>query len=169
MTPPHMAAIAIGAWFITLIIAGAIGAWAAWGIAFDRGFEEAAGHGRHRHRIGAPQETTLLELPRAGRLALEPPPPAPEPAPVPEWMYFGAPPAPPAPVGPAEYRLMTRQSPGDQPPGTAGGGETPSAWTRRQALEMDAFIKTMVEESCYFQHMILAGGSRHSRPEGGVR
>ena len=160
---PGMAAWLIPAWFATLILAGAVGAWTAWPMAFDRGFEEADGRERHRHRIGDPQVTTLLGLPRAGRLALEPPAPEPlEPlprpqrAPEPEWTFFGAQ-AEPQP-GRAEYELMTRR------PATAEvavsretpAHETPSAWTRRQVREMDAYIKEMEEKSNYFQHALKA-------------
>ena len=151
------------AWFFTILLAGTIGAWCAWPVAFDRGFEEADGQQRrrHRHRIGDPQETTLLELPREGRLEpLTPMPPTHS-----EWTFFGAGVEVEPRPGPAEYELLTAPTvtmaattatavmtlPGDGRP-----DETPSAWTRRQALEMDAFIKAMREESNYFQHTILA-------------
>lgn len=181
---PHI--LLLAAWVVSVVLGGVLGAWIMHPIAFDRGFEEACGNKRHRHRVGSPQETTLLELPRAGRLALDSRPP--EPKPGPEWTYFGA---QPQPVGPAEYELMTRPS-GQVPPwepdqaatvrmgitrtsvqvevsGDTRTEETPSAWTRRQALEMDAFIKSMTEQSNCFQHAILAGHlSRRGGGEAGA-
>ena len=175
---PLPAAVLFPAWFITVILAGAAGAWIAWPMAFDRGFEEALEpeRQRHRHRIGDPQETTLLALPRAERLALEPLP-EPEHAPVPEWMFFGAQ-VQPQP-GRDEYDLMTRHA-GTSPPGDAAPEETPSAWTRRQgeqlARDIDEMIaaseqrrRELVEESNYFQHAILAEGPRHGKREEGAR
>ena len=180
---PHVAAWLFPAWVVTVILAGVVGMWIAWPVAFDRGFEEAVGpKERHRHRIGDPQQTTLLELPRAGQLALEP-------LPEPERAFLGAQ-VQPRP-GPAEYELMTRphgQAPPAEPdPATIRMGvtrtsvevevsgdprrdETPSAWTRRQAVAMDEFIKGMVEESNYFQHTILADHlSARGGPEDGAR
>ncbi len=170
---PGWAAWLFPTWIATLVLAG----WAMRSIGFDRGFEEALEPQRHRHRIGTPQESTLLELPRAGVLEPQPEPDRHDGFQT-EWTFFGAQVAP-AP-GRDEYELMTRTTqtmavvatsataavklPGDGRP-----EETPSAWTRRQALEMDAFIKGMVEESNYYQHTILASGTRHSRREGGVR
>jgi hypothetical protein len=51
----------------------------------------------------------------------------------------------------AEYDLLTRPAP-------APDADSPSNWTRRQALEMDAWIKEhIVEPSNVTQHLIQAG------------
>jgi hypothetical protein len=163
----------------SVILGGAIGACIAWQIAFDRGFEEACGNKRHRHRIGSPQETTLLELPRAGQLALEPMPGETE------WTFFGAQ-VEPQP-GPAEYELltapvMTQTTQTMTVTATTATvetriDETDSAWSRRhvreleaklrdQELESDAYIKNMREESNYFRNVMLAADHPpRSRPE----
>jgi hypothetical protein len=162
-----------------VILGGIIGALIDHPIAFDRGFEEACGNKRHRHRIGSPQETTLIQLPpRAGR-------PAPEPWPEldpelgggrpvcvipgtgpPQWRFFGDGQQVLPQPGRDEYALLTApvmtQTTQTMTVTTATAtvetrtDETPSAWTKRMGLEMDAYISKMREESNYFQHMILA-------------
>jgi hypothetical protein len=150
----------------SVILGGILGACIAWQIAFDRGFEEACGNKRHRHRAGGPQQTTLLELPRAGR----PEPETPMPPTHSEWMFFGGAQVQPQP-GPAEYQLLTAPTVTMTATTTTTTAslklaETPSAWTKRMGLEMDEYISKMHEESNYFQHTILA---EHLTREGGAR
>ena len=164
---PGWAAWLFPVWIATVIVAGVASAFIAWQIAFDRGFEEAVGpRERHRHRLGGPQETTLLELPRAGRP--QPVPETPMPLTHSEWMFFRGAQVQPQP-GPAEYELLTAPTVTMTATSTTTTAslklaETPSAWTRRQALEMDAFISKMREESNYYQHAILADHAPRSRP-----
>ena len=51
----------------------------------------------------------------------------------------------------AEYELLHQPEPEHVP-----GVDTPSDFTRRMALDMDLFIKNMVEQSNYDQHMMRA-------------
>jgi hypothetical protein len=96
-------------WLVAAAVLLALGGIGAWPVAYRRGYAAAEAGERHRHRHGDPQETVLLELPKAGRLpvladlaeagAFGPP--------IAEWVFAGG--WDEGPVsGPAEYELLTR-------------------------------------------------------------
>jgi hypothetical protein len=143
-------------WFVAALALGCLGTYPA---AYRRGWARAtieAGD-RHRHRHGDPQETTLLELPRAGRLPLER---LADPAPLPSevaWVFAGG--WDEGASGSGEYELLTRTA--EQPEvgslewtaqrveevradeRAAAAAETDSGFTRRMALivaEIDDMI-----------------------------
>lgn len=135
--------------FCALMLGGLVGGWAIWPTAYRHGYGEGESE-RHRHRLGDPQETTLLQLPRAGRIPLDrlaDPTPLPG---EPPWLFAGESEQGWAAEA-AEYELLHQPEPEHVP-----GVDTPSDFTRRMALDMDLFIKNMVEQSNYDQHMMRA-------------
>ena len=128
--------IAIG--FLLMLVGFLVGVALAYGWGYDAGEGDAGSPARHR------------KPPEPSRLLAAPVWPADPPTEVidrhqdPATDVFTAVPA-------AEYDLMTRQLP-------AVEDETPSAWTRRQAMDMDAWIReNIVEPSNVTQHLIQAG------------
>jgi hypothetical protein len=141
-------------WLGSTAVACLITAWAFYSVGFDHGHDEGADRERGRHRIAAPPE-----LPRAGRLPVADPP----------WEFFGGAQVEPQP-GPAEYELMTRtaktaeQPEADPMPGQLPrwpdkddpGDETPSAFTRRMADEVEKMIAGWEAQGNYDRHLIQA-------------
>jgi hypothetical protein len=139
-------------WLGSTAVACLITAWAAYLAGFDHGHDEATDRERGRHRAAAP-----TELPRAGRLPVADPP----------WEFFGGAQVEPQP-GPAEYELMTRTAEPDRGPGEittaeqaialdlATPDETPSAFTRRMADEVEKMIAGWEAQGNYDRHLIQA-------------
>jgi hypothetical protein len=139
-------------WLGSTAVACLITAWAAYLAGFDHGHDEGADRERGRHRAAAPPE-----LPRAGRLAADPP-----------WEFFGGAQVEPQP-GPAEYELMTRTAEcgpchdtyadlsGHLEANVKGcDDETPSDFTRRQVAEVEAMIAGWEAQGNYDRHLIQA-------------
>jgi hypothetical protein len=156
-------------WLGSTAVACLITAWAAYLAGFDHGHDEGADRERGRHRAAAPPE-----LPRAGRLEITPEPGLFRaggvlPDPFPGWEFFGGAQVEPQP-GPAEYELMTRtaqtaeQPEADPMPGQLPlwpdkddpDDETPSAFTRRMADEVEKMIAGWEAQGNYDRHLIQA-------------
>ena len=131
--------IAIG---FTLILVGcAVGLALGYGWGYREGEQDAGGRARHRD---------TAELPPLGMSRLFEVPPA-EDALTQVIDHHRDAPDVFAAVPVAEYDLLTRPAP-------TPDADSPSNWTRRQALEMDAWIKEhIVEPSNVTQHLIQAG------------
>lgn len=132
----------IGIGFLLILVGYAVGAALNYGWGYDAGERDASGPARHR-------KTELLPPLAVSRLLA---PAWPDDPPTEVIDHYRDPATDVFPVVPAaEYELLTRQLP-------AVEDETPSAWTRRQALQMDDWIReNIVEPSNVAQHLIQAG------------
>jgi len=151
-----MAAWLIVAGFAIFLLAGTFGCWVGYGLGLDH---------------AARDEADQLEARIEGRHRQRPP----EPAPPPElgWSFFGGAQVEPQP-GAAEYELMTRTARQhddyfivhDHPRGEPCNGfckgdaaavepdETPSAFTRRMAAEVEQMIAGWEAQGNYDRHLI---------------
>ena len=131
--------IAIG--FTLILIGFVVGAALGYGRGYGAGEQDASCPARHRK---------TAELPPLGMSRLFEIPPA-EDALTQVIDHHRDAPDVFAAVPVAEYDLLTRPAP-------TPDADSPSNWTRRQALEMDAWIKEhIVEPSNVTQHLIQAG------------
>lgn len=133
--------IAIG---FTLILVGcAVGLALGYGWGYSEGEQDRPDRRRHR-KTGPPPPLATSQLLAAPAWPDDPPTEVIDRHQDPATDVFTAVPA-------AEYELLTRQLP-------AVEDETPSNWTRRQALDMDDWIReNIVEPSNMTQHLIQAG------------
>jgi|HubBroStandDraft_6_1064221.scaffolds.fasta_scaffold863435_2 hypothetical protein len=125
--------------FVLILVGYAVGAALNYGWGYAAGERDATVPARHRDTVELPPlgMSRLFEIPdRAEAVTQVIDHHAPD--------VFAAVPA-------AEYDLLTRPAP-------TPDADSPSNWTRRQALEMDAWIKEhIVEPSNVTQHLIQAG------------
>jgi hypothetical protein len=130
-------------WVVSMLATGFFCAWLFYTVGYDHAARDLDPD-RHRHRIGDPQ-TAPLELSRAGYL-----PPVEG-----DWRFFGGADLDP-PVGPAEYALLTAVVPDNPACEThpAAEDETPSAFTRRQAAEVDRLIAEWEAHTNYQVHLM---------------
>ncbi len=110
-----------------------------------------AWHAAGRHRTDAARPGYLLELPQAGEYG-------PFPVTEEEYLLLTVPPA-----GPDPGRPETWAFPGEDqaaaprhgiPRFTIAEDGPVTAWTKAMAADMDAYIKTMAEESNMIQHLM---------------
>jgi len=134
--------IGIGIGVALILVGYMVGAALNYGWGYDAGERDASGPARHRKNGPPPPATSLLLA--APVWPDDPPTEVIDRHQDPATEVF-------TPVADAEYELMTRELP-------AVEVETPSAWTRRQAMEMDDWIRSnIVEPSNVTQHLIQAG------------
>jgi hypothetical protein len=142
MTDAAQIWLGIGIGFTLILVGCAVGAALGYGWGYSEGQQDAPGPASHR-KTGPPPPATS-QLLAAPVWPDDPPTEVIDRHQDPATGVFPAVPA-------AEYELLTRQLP-------AVEDETPSAWTRRQALEMDEFIQSqIVEPSNVTQHLIQSG------------
>ena len=150
--------------FVIFLLAGAFGCWVGYGLGLDH---------------AARDEADQLEAQIEGRHRQRPP----EPAPPPElgWTFFGGAQVEPQP-GAAEYQLMTQtaesglhwcstcghrhygqgpmncppEPPTEQEEPPAADDETPSAFTCRQAAQVEAWVREWEAQGNYDRHLIYA-------------
>jgi hypothetical protein len=133
-------------WVASMMATGFFAAWLFYTVGYDHAARDMDPD-RHRHRRGDPQ-TAPLELPRSGYL-----PPLELEG---DWRFFGGIALDP-PVGAAEYALLTAAVPDDPACETHPASvedETPSAFTRRQAAEVDRLIAEWEAHTNYQVHLM---------------
>jgi hypothetical protein len=132
-------------WVVSMLATGFFCAWLFYTVGYDHAARDLDPD-RHRHRRGDPQTAELPALPRSGYL-----PPVED-----DWRFFGGADLDP-PVGPAEYALLTAVVPDDPACETHPASvedETPSAFTRRQAAEVDRLIAEWEAHTNYQVHLM---------------